>query len=166
MTRPVIAVKRAEVAIPTITNCKTLREKANVRSDAISAPTAAAIVAPRVPIDAKPRTIAIAAPKLAPADVPMMDGSASGLLVADCESAPATPSAIPTRSAAITRGNRISQMMSWLGPVRDLSKMYFQAESTLTLPTLSAKREKSAIEARSASKRIRRPLMLIMAITR
>jgi hypothetical protein len=80
---PVIAVKRAEVAMPTITSCSTLRERANVRSDAISAPTVAAIVVPIVPIDARPSTTARDAPKLAPAEVPIIEGSASGLFVAD-----------------------------------------------------------------------------------
>ncbi len=90
--------------MPTITSCSALRESAKVMSETTSAPIAAAMVAPKVATEARLRTIASDAPKLAPADVPIIEGSASGLLVADCQSAPATPSAIPMSSAAITLG--------------------------------------------------------------
>ena len=123
MSRPELAEKRAEVAIPTMTNCSAERESAKVRTDAMSAPMVAATVAPRVPTVAMLSTTAKVAPRAAPAEVPMMDGSASGLFVADCARAPAEPHAAPTKRAVRILGKRISQMMSWPTPVNERSKM-------------------------------------------
>jgi hypothetical protein len=141
---PEIALSSAEVAIPTITNCRVLRESEKVRSDAMRAPIVAATVIEKVPIDAAPIVIARVAPKAAPAEVPIIEGSASGLFVADCESAPATPNERPTRRAAKILGNLMLQMISCPAPDRDGLKMNFQGESILALPTLNANNVKES----------------------
>ena len=126
-----------------MTSWSALRDEAKVNNVARSAPMTAAIVVGRVPISAMLRRTAIVAPSDAPADVPIMEGSASGLFVALCDSAPATPSAAPIRSAASTRGNLICQITSCAGPVNDGENIWRHGDSIAALPTLSAKREKA-----------------------
>ncbi len=163
ISNPATALKSADVAIPIMTSCKALRESEKVIKVASKAPIAAAIAIERDPMVATLRTTAVAAPRVAPAEVPMMDGSASGLLVADCASAPDAPRAKPINSAARILGNLIPQMISWLGPEIEGWKMNFQGDSIATLPILNEKRVKPAMKNMITIKRIRRPLTLIIS---
>ena len=86
--------------------------KRNVTSVASSAPIAAITMAPTEPITTAFASTPITTARAAPAEVPKMAGSANGLLVAPCASAPATPSAAPTINAVTMRGIRICQSIS------------------------------------------------------
>ncbi len=66
----------------------------------------------QLPSAAMPNTMTAKAPTAAPDDTPMTPGSASGLPNTPCISAPAQPSAAPTRTASRTRGKRTSQSAS------------------------------------------------------
>lgn len=59
-----------------------------------------------------PRTIGTAAPKLAAAEMPSVNGSASGLLRIVCIWAPAIASAAPTTTDITAIGSRMSQMIA------------------------------------------------------
>ena len=59
-----------------------------------------------------PSTSAMAAPKLAAAEIPSVNGLASGLLRIVCISAPAMASDTPTTTAISAIGRRISQTMA------------------------------------------------------
>ena len=83
--------------------------KRNVSKVASSAPMAAIAIAPTEPITTTFASTPMTTARAAPADVPKMAGSANGLLVAPCASAPATPSAAPTINAVAIRGMRICQ---------------------------------------------------------
>jgi hypothetical protein len=85
-----------------------------VSAVATSAPTVAKRTAGRDPTLTKLKRIPITTPRLAPADVPRIAGSASGLLAADCAMAPARPSYAPISSATSMRGTLISQRIKWL----------------------------------------------------
>ncbi len=61
-----------------------------------------------------PNTIAIVAPKLAPADMPIINGSAMGLRSNPCNTTPELARAVPTSAAAKTRGKRTIKITSWL----------------------------------------------------
>ena len=86
--------------------------KRNVRSVASNAPIAAITIAPTEPITTTFASTPMTTARAAPAEVPNIAGSANGLLVAPCASAPATPSAAPTINAVIMRGIRICQSIS------------------------------------------------------
>ena len=60
-----------------------------------------------------PSTSAMAAPKLAAAEMPSVNGLASGLLRIVCISAPAMASEAPTTTAISAIGRRISQTMAY-----------------------------------------------------
>ena len=60
---------------------------------------------------AAPSAIAMTAASVAPADVPVTNGSASGFRSRPCRSAPAAASEPPTRAAPKTRGRRSSRMI-------------------------------------------------------
>ena len=115
--RPTIAEIVADSESPIITRLSgdTLRSrvaKRSVNSVANNAPTAAMAIAPTEPITTTFASTPITTANAAPAEVPKMAGSANGLLVAPCASAPATPSAAPTISAVAIRGIRICQRIS------------------------------------------------------
>ena len=59
-----------------------------------------------------PSTSAMAAPKLAAAEMPRVNGLASGLFRIVCISAPAIASDAPTTTAISAIGRRISQTMA------------------------------------------------------
>ena len=86
--------------------------KRNVSRVASRAPIAAITMAPTEPITTTFVSTPITTARAAPAEVPNIAGSASGLLVAPCASAPATPSAAPTINAVAIRGMRICQSIS------------------------------------------------------
>ena len=58
--------------------------------------------------DVTPRAMAITAPRDAPADTPIIPGSANGLENTPCITAPASAKAPPTRRPMIRRGMRIN----------------------------------------------------------
>ena len=63
---------------------------------------------------APPNTIATSAtPKLEPAEIPIIDGPASGLLKIVCIISPATASDAPARNAVANAGKRDSTTMKW-----------------------------------------------------
>ena len=62
----------------------------------------------------KPNEDAIVAPTLAPADTPIMYGSANGLRSNPWRVAPDVANPIPTMAAAKTRGNLTVKTISWL----------------------------------------------------
>jgi hypothetical protein len=92
------------------------RIAANLKvSDVVSsAPIVPQAIAPIVPTSTSPELIARTAPNEAPAAVPRIAGSATALLQAPCANNPATPSAAPTITAAVTRGNLICHRISLL----------------------------------------------------
>ena len=61
-----------------------------------------------MPRDVTPRAMAITAPRDAPADTPIMPGSANGLEKTPCITAPAKANAPPTRRPMMRRGIRIN----------------------------------------------------------
>ena len=92
------------------------RIAANLKVSAVvsKAPIVPQAIAPMVPTSTNPVLIASTAPKEAPAAVPKIAGSATALLQAPWANKPATPSAAPTITAAVTRGNLICHRISLL----------------------------------------------------
>ena len=112
--RPTTAEMVADNESPIITKLsgETFRSnvaKRNVSRVARRAPIAAIAIAPTEPITTIFVSTPITTARAAPAEVPKIAGSANGLLVAPCASAPATPRAAPTINAVRIRGMRICQ---------------------------------------------------------
>ena len=70
---------------------------------------------------AKPVAMASTAPVAAPAEIPMMPGSASGLLKIPCMTAPHIPNAPPTKTPTTIRGIRINQITASCSWVKSFS---------------------------------------------
>ena len=81
-----------------------LRAKSHTAPTAARPPANAASGTVAVPNVAHPAMITPTAPTAAPADTPMMPGSASGLRNTPCRTAPDTASPPPTRAASTMRG--------------------------------------------------------------
>ena len=111
---PTTAEKSAEVPIPIMIKAPTERAQVKVSAVAISAPTVAKRTANTEPTSTRFKRTPITTPRLAPAEVPKIAGSANGLFAAVCAIAPAKPSAAPIKSATRMRGMRICQRIKWL----------------------------------------------------
>ena len=120
--------------------------KARMRSKTRKAPAKAAIVTPTVdqpgmaltaiPLSFPVSSTTMATPRLAPLEIPKIDGSAKGFRKSVCISKPETERPIPANRAVMACGRRYSRMM-----VRNVSSpppvTTFQnsERGTLTLPT-------------------------------
>ena len=143
VSNPTIAEIVAETDRPIMTKLRGERfrssvAKRSVTSVASNAPTAAIAIAPTDPIITTFASTPITTANAAPAEVPKIAGSANGLFVAPCASAPATPRAAPTISAVTIRGIRICQRI-WLAPEFAFGcKSAVNKPSIWLAPTLSA----------------------------
>src|SRR5574337_528425 len=117
------APKNAPIATPARSNCSTTTSPRCHPSRYTIAVTATAptkantVVALRPPAaNVTPKTIALVAPNAAPAETPMMYGSAMGLRSKPWKTVPEVARAAPTKVAKTTRGNRSwSTMLDAMG---------------------------------------------------
>jgi len=96
---------------------------------------------------------AMVAPSAAPPDVPMMYGSAIGFRRSPWKTAPAVPSAPPTRMAVNTRGIRICQMMVSAEPP-DAAPVSLEARARKTSPSGSDTEPMAVAKTTAASSRM------------
>ena len=111
MARPTTALRIADTPMPIITSCIELRASEKTRSVEPSAPIVANTTEPTDPIETTLKKTPRRTPSDAPAEVPIIAGSASGLFAPPCARTPAIASIAPTINAAAIRGARISQMI-------------------------------------------------------